>query len=71
MNISQTLAALALAILAGGCALAAYGLRYVPIGGDGYNSQVLVWDRWEREVCEVSLIKDYPVHCSRTRPYKR
>jgi hypothetical protein len=71
MNINQSLAAVALLVLTGGIAMAAYGLRYTPVQGDGFANPVTVWDRWEREVCQVSLIDGYPVACSRTSPYKR
>ena len=71
MNTNQTIAALALGILTLGTALAAYGLRFAPIGGDGLNNPILVWDRWQREVCQVSLIDGYPVACSRTKPFKQ
>ena len=71
MNINQTLSALALLLFAGFGGLAAYGLRYVPLVGDGVGNPVTVWDRWEQEVCLVSLIESYPVACSRTHPYNK
>jgi hypothetical protein len=72
INFNKFLAALALVIITLGGALAAYGLRYVPIDvGNGMDNPVLVWDRWEREVCQISAIDFYPTYCSKTNPYKR
>jgi hypothetical protein len=67
MNINQTLAAVALTILTFGGALAAYGLRYVPMGGEGYGNAVLVWDRWEQEVCQIYYIEQNR-YCAKIRP---
>ena len=69
MNMNQTLAVAALAFTVGISGLVAYGFRYVPISGDGISTPVTVWDRWTQEVCQVSLIADYPVHCSRSNPW--
>ena len=68
VNTNETLAAAAFALTFGVSGLAAYGLRYVPISGDGLGTPVLVWDRWTQEVCQVSLLEDYPIHCSRSNP---
>lgn len=68
MNINQTLLALALVILASASALAAFGLRYVPMGGDGIMNPVLVLDRWTQEVCQVTFT-DQPRYCSQVRPH--
>lgn len=68
MNINQLIATTALIVATLGIALAAYGLRYEPLPGGNLANPTLVWDRWEREVCQVSLVKDYPVYCSRTKP---
>ena len=48
MNINQLLAAIALLVLTAGIAVAAYGLRYTPVQGDGVANPVTVWDRWDR-----------------------
>lgn len=69
MNINQALAAIALLVLTVGIVIAAYGLRYTPVQGDGIKQPVIVWDRWEREACSVSLFNGDPVACSRTSPY--
>jgi hypothetical protein len=66
MNINQTIIAVAFVILSGFGTLAAFGLRYVPIGGDGYNNPVLVWDRWTQEVCQITFT-DQPRYCSQVR----
>jgi hypothetical protein len=72
MKINQILiVALILLIILGG-SIAIYGLRYTPVGvGDGLERPVLVWDRWKHEVCEVSLMNFYPVHCGKSNPYRR
>ena len=67
MSINQTLAAFALFIFTAGGAVAAYGLRYVPIGGDGYVNAVLVWDRWGQEVCQIYYIEQNR-YCAQIRP---
>ena len=66
MNFNQTIAGLALVLLAVTVGLTAYGLRYVPIQGDGFNNPVVLWDRWNREICQVSVVAQWPVSCSRT-----
>lgn len=74
MTFNQLLATAAIGIAATGLYLAAYGLRYTPIAianADGISNPALVWDRWNREVCQVSLMHDYPTACSSSRPYQR
>lgn len=66
MNINQSIACLALVLLAVTVGLTAYGLRYAPIQGDGFENPVVFWDRWNREICQVSVVAQYPVGCSRT-----
>lgn len=68
MNTNQTLVASALLILASGFAVASYGLRYTPIGGDGISNPVLVWDRWQQKVCQVSFA-DHAIYCAEVRPH--
>ena len=67
MSINQILAALALIIFTMGGVFAAYGLRYVPIGGDGYVNAVLVWDRWRQEVCQIYYI-ERDRYCAQIHP---
>ena len=68
MNLNQLIATAALIVATVGIALAAHGLRYEPLPGGSLENPTLVWDRWDREVCQVSLVKDYPVYCSRSKP---
>ena len=67
MNFNQALAASAFVLASSVSAMAAYGLRYVPMGGDGYGNQVLVWDRWTQDVCQVTFIEQ-PRYCAKVRP---
>ena len=67
MNINQTFSAIGLLLFATLSAVAAYGLRYVPIGGDGYGNAVLIWDRWEQEVCQIYYIEQNR-YCAKIRP---
>ena len=67
MSINQILAVLALIVFAAGAAVAAYGLRYVPINGDGINIPVLVWDRWTQEVCQIYFTHERR-YCAQIRP---
>lgn len=53
---TRLIAATALLLLAAGLVVAAYGLRYVPIGGSGFN-EVTLWDRLERRVCVVTMLR--------------
>lgn len=66
MNINQKLTALGLVIISAGAMAAAYGLRYVPINGDGYTNAVLVWDRWSQQVCQVTF-NGVQTYCSQVR----
>ncbi len=56
MNINQSIAGVALVLLAVTVSLTAYGLRYVPVQGNGYGNPVIFWDRWNREICQVSAL---------------
>lgn len=57
MNLNRLLALTGLMLLASGLAATAYGLRYAPVGGTGMQT-VTVWDRWERRVCVVVMVRD-------------
>ena len=57
MNLNRLLALVGLMLLTSGLAATAYGLRYVPIGGTAMQT-VTMWDRWERRVCAVTMVRD-------------
>ena len=65
MNTNQKLAAIGLVLFATVSGVAAFGLRYTPITTNGVEIHV-VWDRWERQACQVSLEPAFPVACSQT-----
>jgi hypothetical protein len=68
MNINQTLAAMALIIFCGVSVFAAYGMRYAPMQGDGVSNPVLVWDRWQQKVCQISFVS-HDIYCAQVQEH--